>query len=94
MADELWRHPEPASTPMWRFLQSVREKRGLDGEDYQSLYKWSVDNVGDFWEDCWDFVGVEASVNRGKVSSPGNEGRMEDLARWGADGPATLLDLK
>ncbi len=67
-AEELWRHPNPTSTPMWRFLQSVKERRGLAGEDYQSLYKWSVDNVGEFWEDCWDFVGIQAEVASGKVS--------------------------
>ncbi|KAF4119768.1 acetoacetyl-CoA synthetase, partial [Geosmithia morbida] len=67
MAQELWRHADPSSTPMWRFLQQVRGKHGLPGSDYQSLYRWSVDHVGDFWDECWDFVGVKASVGRGKA---------------------------
>lgn len=66
MAEELWRHPDPTGTPMWRFLQRVNEKYALKLEDYQGLYKWSVDNVGLFWEECWDFVGVQADV-QGKV---------------------------
>lgn len=70
MAEELWRHPDPTSTPMWRFLQGVKDRRGLNGEDYQSLYRWSVENVGEFWEDCWNFVGIEASVGYDKVRRP------------------------
>jgi acetoacetyl-CoA synthetase len=66
MAEELWRHPHPASTPMWRFLQYVNEKHGLQLDDYAGLYKWSVDQVGPFWESCWEFVGIQADVN-GKV---------------------------
>ena len=65
--EELWRHPDPTSTPMWRFLCRVRDKHGLPSDDYQSLYAWSVDNVGAFWEECWDFVGVVASVGYEKV---------------------------
>lgn len=68
MAEVLWRHPNPTSTPMWRFLQKIREKYGLEEDTYESLYAWSVENVGDFWEECWDFVGIEASVGYVKAS--------------------------
>lgn len=74
MAEVLWRHPDPTSTPMWRFLQKVKEKYGLKEDTYESLYAWSVENVGEFWEECWDFVGIEASVGYEKVSEPSERG--------------------
>ena len=67
-AEELWRHPDPTATPMWQFIQRVNEKHGLGLKDYQGLYEWSISSVGQFWEACWDFVGIEASTPRGEVS--------------------------
>ncbi|KAI0481035.1 acetoacetate-CoA ligase [Xylariaceae sp. FL0804] len=58
---ELWRHPDPASTPMAHFLRHVREKHNLAINDYPGLYKWSVENVSDFWAEVWDFCRVKAS---------------------------------
>lgn len=63
----LWRHPGPASTPMWQFLQRVNKKHGLKLDGYPGLFKWSVDNVSPFWEEVWDFVGVVASKKADKV---------------------------
>lgn len=55
---------------MWRFIQAARENHGMKGaDDYQSLYAWSVDNFDKFWEACWDFVGIEASVGYEKVNN-------------------------
>jgi len=60
-AAELWRHPDPTSTHMYKFLESVRDKYNLDISDYPGLYKWSVDNIADFWDQVWHFCGVTAS---------------------------------
>lgn len=60
-AEELWRHSDPKSTPMWRFIQHVNEKYGLKLDDYPGLYKWSIENVGPFWEEVWQFTGIKAS---------------------------------
>lgn len=67
-SDELWRHPSPRSTPMWRFVQRVNEKHGLSIDGYPGLYQWSIDNVSEFWEDVWDFVGIVSSRKAGKVN--------------------------
>lgn len=61
-ARELWKHPDPTSTPLWQFQGRVNEKYGLQLSDYPSLYKWSVENVADFWEQVWHFVGIRAST--------------------------------
>lgn len=58
---ELWRHERPTETPMWRFLEHVNSKYGLSLRDYPDLYKWSVENVADFWGEVWHFVGIKAS---------------------------------
>lgn len=60
-APELWRHENPTGTQMWKFVQHVNAKYGLALNDYPSLYRWSVDNIAAFWEEVWDFAGVNAS---------------------------------
>lgn len=69
-AEELWRHPDPTSTPMWKFIEEINEKRGLAIKDFRGLYKWSVEEIGPFWEDVWDFVGITASRPADRVSPP------------------------
>ncbi|KAK0674269.1 putative acetoacetyl-coenzyme A synthetase [Cercophora samala] len=69
-ASELWRHSDPEGTQMWKFLQHVNSKYGLSLADYPDLYKWSVDNVADFWGDVWHFAGIKASKPFDQVLSP------------------------
>lgn len=64
---ELWRHPDPTSTPLWKFVQHVNSKYGLDLKDYPAVYRWSIDNVAEFWEEAWHFVGIRASKSFDKV---------------------------
>ncbi|VBB86661.1 Putative acetoacetyl-coenzyme A synthetase [Podospora comata] len=69
-ASELWRHSDPEGTQMWKFLQHVNSKYGLSLADYPDLYKWSVDNVADFWGDVWHFAGIKASKPFDQVLAP------------------------
>ena len=69
VATELWRHENPRGTPMWRFLEHVNAKFGLALNDYPGLYKWSVDNVADFWGEFWHFAGITASKPFDEVCS-------------------------
>ena len=59
-AKELWRHPDPQSTRMHAFLQHINSTYNLRLDDYASLYKWSIDNVPDFWGEVWSFTGIKA----------------------------------
>jgi acetoacetyl-CoA synthetase len=52
---------------MYRYLNAINEKRGLELEDYDDLYRWSVDNIADFWASVWDFVGVTTSSGYDRV---------------------------
>lgn len=57
----LWTHDSPQSTPMWKFLQHVNSKYKLALEDYPSLYRWSVENIAEFWGEVWHFTGIKSS---------------------------------
>jgi len=37
-SEELWRHPDQASTPMWDFIQRVNKKHGLQLHGYPGLF--------------------------------------------------------
>ena len=64
----LWRHPSPRSTPMFRFMDSVNQKYGLQLSNYHELHKWSVDHFDKFWGRVWHFVGVRAATEASRVS--------------------------
>ena len=46
---------------MIRFMQFINQKLDTDLGHYDQLYKWSVDNIPDFWAALWDFAGIVAS---------------------------------
>jgi acetoacetyl-CoA synthetase len=64
---ELWRRADPSSTRMWEFLLLVNEKYGLKMQSYHDLYKWSIDNIPQFWEEIWHFCGIKADKPFDKV---------------------------
>ncbi|KAI1821003.1 acetoacetate-CoA ligase-like protein [Xylaria intraflava] len=68
-AAELWRHSNPRSTPMFAFLNQVRNKYQLDIDDYPGLYGWSTRNLRDFWGEVWHFCGIRASEPYSEVLS-------------------------
>jgi acetoacetyl-CoA synthetase len=63
----LWRHSSPESTPMYAYLQKVNKTYGLQLSTYHELYQWSIDNIDQFWQSVWDFVGVRAQGKATRV---------------------------
>ena len=60
----LWR-PSPgflAGTNHARYLRALAERGGPDLpiEDYEALWRWSVDDLDGFWRSIWDHFGVVA----------------------------------
>jgi len=58
-------------TPIWQpselriaranlsaYLDNIKDNYELEGNDYQSLHRWSVDNRESFWASIWDFFVV------------------------------------
>ncbi|KAI5250407.1 acetoacetate-CoA ligase [Aureobasidium subglaciale] len=64
---ELWRHPAPETTQMWKFLQTVNKENGLGLTSYDDLYDWSIDQTADFWDAVWRFTGIKASAPHDEV---------------------------
>ncbi len=46
---------------LYRFMQMVNQRYHQSFNDYDSLYRWSVANIPDFWSAMWDFSEIKAS---------------------------------
>jgi acetoacetyl-CoA synthetase len=68
------------STPLWipspariaragitRYLAWLERERRLTFADYDSLWRWSVTEIEDFWSTIWDFCGVIAHQRHRRV---------------------------
>jgi acetoacetyl-CoA synthetase len=60
-----------------RFAGWVEERRGVSVPDYETLWRWSIDDLEGFWGAVWEFFEVRASVPYERVlgarSMPGAE---------------------
>jgi acetoacetyl-CoA synthetase len=62
----LW-EPSPASmerSQMTAFMRRVADERGVQLDGYDALWRWSVDNLEDFWAAIWDHFDVISSRPR------------------------------
>lgn len=57
----LWQHKDPESTRMYRFKVLVEEAHGVQLPDYESLRRWSIENLNAFWKHVWHFTAIVAS---------------------------------
>lgn len=61
-------------TPLWqpsseriqkanitRFIEYVNGKHGQNIKNYRELYKWSIENIPEFWARMWEFADIKAS---------------------------------
>jgi len=60
------------------YMRWLETERGLAFEGYDELWRWSVDEVEDFWASIWDFFEVIAEGGADAVLS----GREMPGARW------------
>lgn len=54
---------------MWGFKDTLNSKYGLNLQTYDELYRWSIENIPQFWAETWSFCGVEASQPFKKVGN-------------------------
>jgi acetoacetyl-CoA synthetase len=81
-------HPEPEKlwepsaqlverSRLGEFIRWLVAERDLELDDYEALWRWSVEDLDGFWSAIWDFFGVQAdgSYERalGDRSMPGAE---------------------
>lgn len=59
----LWKPSEEyiKSTNIYSFINYVNDKLNLKINDYPSLYKWSVDFPGSFWDALWNYLDIKCS---------------------------------
>jgi len=50
-----------------RFICSVNKKHGLKINSYDELYKWSIENIPNFWAAMWEFGEIKASRTYDRV---------------------------
>jgi acetoacetyl-CoA synthetase len=64
MAKCLWKPSKERiqRTNMYRFMNYINDRYGTKHSDYDALYRWSIENIPDFWASLWDFVEVLASA--------------------------------
>ncbi len=76
----LWQPPaEPSEqVEMARFMRWAGERRGQPFADYGELWKWSVDELEEFWAAIWEFFEVRASHPYERVLAE----RSMPGARW------------
>jgi acetoacetyl-CoA synthetase len=58
----IWR-PSPERVEragITRYLRWLRDTRGFEFPDYESLWRWSTEKIEDFWETVWHFGGMRA----------------------------------
>lgn len=61
-----------------RYMRWLGETRGLGFADYESLWRWSVDDVEAFWASIWEYFGIRAHRPYGRVLAE----RTIQGARW------------
>jgi acetoacetyl-CoA synthetase len=76
----LWTPPRARveGSNLARFARLASARAGRPFPDYESLWRWSVEELAGFWKAVWDFAGV---VHGGEVEAVLEEPRMPG-ARW------------
>ncbi len=92
--EKLW---EPSAeaierSQLTRYRRWLAAERGVEADDYAELWKWSVDELEDFWASIWDYFEVIASRggDQGGRGAEGEEPPYEQVlaertmpgARW------------
>ena len=81
MSEILW-SPGPdriAGANITRFTAMVRERHGLNADDYAALHRWSIENRAAFWSAVWDYGEVIGDRGDGPILTDGD--RMPG-AKW------------
>lgn len=94
--------PRVESSQLFQFARRCEKAAGREFPDYESLWRWSIDQPGAFWDAVWDFTGVIGEKGRVPLADadkmPGAqffpEARLnfaENLLRRRDDAPAIIF---
>lgn len=82
MSESILWHPseeQKTSSLMYDFLTQVAENYNLPDNEYQTIRKWGVKNLGTFWSEIWDYCDIKYSVPYDEVVD--DENKMPG-AKW------------
>ncbi len=75
----LWKPPRAISQSanITRYMGWLRERGIVDVDDYDALWRWSVDDIEAFWASLWDYFGIISDAPYEQVTDslemqPGN----------------------
>lgn len=73
---------------MAAFERWLADHRGLSFDDYNAMWRWSIEDLEGFWSAIWDFFDVRASVRPDKLLVK----RQMPGAEWGTGGRLNYVD--
>ena len=73
---------------MAQFERFVSQTKGLTFEDYNAMWRWSIDDLDAFWNAIWDFFDIRASVRPEKLLMKREMPNM----KWGTGGRMNYVD--
>lgn len=76
----LWSPDRSRSTNIDEFRRVINEKYKLSLGDYNELYRWSIEDLSNFWKEVWEFTQVVASKPFVQVLEC--EKRMDEIPKW------------
>lgn len=59
----LWKPEESyrKNSRMHAFIEMIAGKHNLPDKEYETIHKWSIENIADFWTEVWSFCGIKSS---------------------------------
>lgn len=70
------------SSELYRFKTFVENKHGRSFNNYEALYRWSVDEYEDFWADCLEYFDIAYAGTYQKVLDWSEDSKDFIGARW------------
>ena len=76
----------PTQTPQIRLYQNwLRDQRGKSFDSYDALWRWSITDLGGFWQSIWDYFELQSPTPHTAVlvepKAPDGQSRMIDC-QW------------
>src|SRR5699024_4908421 len=59
----LWKPNESwkENAHIYQYMNWLKTHKNMHFSDYQSLWKWSVTNLEDFWESLWEYFDIQSN---------------------------------
>ncbi|XP_024901264.1 acetoacetyl-CoA synthetase [Pteropus alecto] len=76
----MWEPDSKRNTEMDRFRAAVSAARGLSLQNYNDLYRWSIESYSDFWAEFWKFSRIVYSRMYDEVVDPSKG--IADVPEW------------